>query len=35
MYDLYLNVYERSNDHAPVCQVEKTEELKEERKGTG
>ena len=35
MYDLYLNVYERSSDHAPVCQVKKQEERKEDRKRSG
>lgn len=36
IHDLYLNVYERSSDHAPVCCLEKNgEERKERRNGTG
>ena len=34
MYDLYLNVYERSSDHVPVCQVKKQKNGKKtERSG--
>lgn len=35
MYDLYLNVYERSSDHAPVCQVKKQKNEKKTEKGAG